>query len=294
VSILKTIKMKHIHCCIIILLIILTSCGKHKNEWYLIKKVDDRTFIISEPKSSQKNSSFLILGSKEAILFDSGTGENKSESIILITRSLTKLPITLLLSHFHFDHIGNISDFNRIGMPEIQLLDNRISVDSLIYLTNSETLTKSTVTLKISKFFTVEKDIDLGNRKIKILPTPGHSKESISIIDSENGLIFTGDLIYNGLLLLDDCNAYVKSINEILENSDSKYRVFGSHGKPEVNYRQLVQIKKAIEIYFADSSSIKPIGQINFFGSTKDIYKIGDVSFIDGYIDAYNYDYNKK
>jgi hydroxyacylglutathione hydrolase len=287
-------KMKHIYVYIIILLIFLTSCGKQKKEWYLIKKIDDRTFIISEPMSSQSNSCFLILGSKEAILFDSGTRENTSKSITQITRSLTKLPITLLLSHFHFDHIGNISDFNRIGMPEIQLIKNGISVDSLIDLTKAETLTKSTLTLKISKLFPVGKDIDLGNRKIKILHTPGHSKESISIIDNENRLIFTGDLIYNGLLLLDDCNAYVKSIDEILEISDSKYRVFGSHGKPEVNYEQLVQIKKAIEIYLTDISSIKPIGQINLFGSAKDIYKIGDVSFIDGYTNVFNYDYYDK
>ena len=142
--------MKHVHFCIIIPLIILTSCSTQKNKWYLINKIDDRTFIISEPKSSQSNSSFLILGSKEAILFDSGTGENKSESIIQITRSLTKLPTTVLLSHFHFDHIGNISDFKSIGIPEIQYLKNLISADSLIYLTKSETLTKSNVTLKIS------------------------------------------------------------------------------------------------------------------------------------------------
>jgi glyoxylase-like metal-dependent hydrolase (beta-lactamase superfamily II) len=234
------------------------------------------------------------MGSKEAILFDSGTGENKKESITEVTRSLTKLPISLLLSHFHFDHIGNISDFNIIGIPEIQLLKNRISVDSLIDLTHDETLTKSTVTLKISKLFTIEKDIDLGNRKIKILPTPGHTRESISIIDNENRFIFTGDLIYNGLLLLNDCKAYVKSIDEILENSDSTYRVFGSHGKPEVNYQQLVQIKKAIEIYLSDSSSIKPLGQINFFGSTKNIYKIEDISFIEGYTDVFNCNYYDK
>jgi hydroxyacylglutathione hydrolase len=281
-------KMKLLHFCIIILFIILTGCGKQKNGWYIIKKIDDRTYIISESRSSQNNSSFLIMGSREAILYDSGTVENKSESITQVICSLTKLPITLLSSHFHFDHIGNISDFKIIGIPEIQSLKNRISADSLIDLTQDETLTKSTVTLKISRLFNVEKDIDLGNRKIRILPTPGHTKESISIIDNGNGYIFTGDLVYNGLLLLNDCKDYIKSINEVLENSNSKYRVFGSHGKPEVNYKQLVKIKKAIEIYLKDSSSIKPFGQINFFGSAKDIYKIGDVSFIDGYTDVFN------
>ncbi len=282
--------MKHIHICVMILLLFITSACKQKRGWYSIEKIDDRTYIISEPGSSQGNAVFLIMGSKEAILFDAGTGENKHESIAQLIRSLTTLPITVLLSHFHFDHIGSIGDFNRIAMPDILSLKDRISVDSLIDLKQDETLTKSTVTLKISGLFPVEKDIDLGNRKIKILPTPGHTKESISIIDNENGYIFTGDLIYNGLLLLDDGRAYVNSINVILENSDAKYRVFGSHGKPEVNYGQLVQIRNAIEMYLTDSSSIKPLRQMDFFGSTKAMYKIGDVSFIDGYSDVFKGD----
>ena len=128
------------------------------------------------------------------------------------------------------------------------------------------------------------------NRKIKILHTPGHSKESISIIDHENEYVFTGDLIYNGLLLIDDCNAYINSINEIIENSTSKYRVFGAHGKPETGYERLLKIKDAIEYYRSDSCSVKPFRQIRFFGTTKNVYNIADVSFIDGYSDAFNND----
>jgi hydroxyacylglutathione hydrolase len=287
-SVNKSMNKWYIRYCILIFLIISTGCGKQKNEWYVIEKIDDRTYIISEPGSSQGNSSFLIMGSDEAILFDSGTGENQSESIIQVVRSLTELPLTLLLSHFHFDHIGNISDFNSIGIPGIQLLKNRMSIDSLLYLTNHETFNKGTVSLKISRLFTIEEDIDLGDRKIKILHTPGHADESISIIDNENGFVFTGDLIYNGLLLFDDCNAYLNSINEILDKSEPDHRVFGSHGKPEVNYEKLIELKKAIEYYLTDSCSVKPVCQINFFGSTKDIYKIGDISFIDGYTDVFN------
>jgi glyoxylase-like metal-dependent hydrolase (beta-lactamase superfamily II) len=282
--------MKQIFYCTIILLIFSTGCGRKSNDWFLVEKLDNRTYIISEPNSSQGNSCFLIMGDKEAILFDSGTGENKLKSITQVTDSLTKLPLTLLMSHFHFDHIGNVNDFNRIGIPEIQLLKKRLSVDSLLDLNRDEVLTKDKVTLKISKLFAVGKEIDLGNRKIKILYTPGHSKESISIIDNENGYIFTGDLVYNGLLLLNDCNAYIHSINDILKNSDSRYRVFGSHGKPEVNYERLTQIKKAMDCYLADSCSYEPVRQIIFFGSTKDVYKIENISFIHGSTDAFNND----
>jgi len=227
------------------------------------------------------------MGSKEAILLDTGTGENKNKNLSRAIRALTDLPLIVLLTHFHFDHIGNVNEFNCIGIPEIPMIEDKLSVDSLLNLTNKETLGKSTAKLKISKFLPVGKDIDLGNRRIKILYTPGHSKESISIIDNENGYIFTGDLIYNGLLLINDCNAYVNSINEIIKDSNSKYKVFGAHGKPKISYERLFKIKEAIELYRTDSSTIKPYRQINFFGTTKNIYKIEDISFIVGYTDVF-------
>jgi len=279
--------MKQIIHFIIILLICLTGCDTSSNDWFVVERLDSRTYVISEPNSSQGNSCFLIIGEKEAILFDSGTGESKMRSITQVTDSLTKLPVTLLLSHFHFDHIGNINEFNRIGIPEIELLKNRLSADKLLNLDRSEVLSKDKVTLKISRMYAVGKEIDLGNRRIKIVHTPGHSKESISIIDNENEYVFTGDLVYNGLLLLNDCDAYIHSIDKIINNSNSNYRIFGSHGKPEVNYERLAQIKKAIESHHAGNCINESVHQINLFGFTKDVYKIGNISFIDGYTDVF-------
>jgi glyoxylase-like metal-dependent hydrolase (beta-lactamase superfamily II) len=271
----------------IVFLIITTGCSKKKNDWFVIEKIDNRTYIISEPNSSQGNSSYLIIGDNEAILFDSGTGENKGQSISNIVDSLTKVPITLLLSHFHFDHIGNTDEFNNIGIPEIPLLNNRLSDDGFINLSKDMVLTNDTVMLKISKQLPLGKEIDLGNRRIRILHTPGHSNESISIIDSESKYIFTGDLIYNGLLLFDDCHASLQSINHLLTNSDANYRLFGAHGKPEVSYARMPQIQKAIKRYLREDYSADSVHSIDFFGTSKKVYQIENVSFIDGYSDVF-------
>jgi glyoxylase-like metal-dependent hydrolase (beta-lactamase superfamily II) len=220
-------KMKQIHYFALILFFISTSCDTKKKEWFVVEKLDSRTFIIKEPKSSQGNSSFLIIGDNEAILFDSGTGENKGTSITHVIDSLTNSRLTLLLSHFHFDHIGNVDEFPIIGIPELSFLRNRLTKDSILHLTHDEVLSESTKSLKISKLFPVENEINLGNRKVTILHTPGHANGSISIIDKENKYIFTGDLVYNGLLLIDDCSEYAESIRKIIENSNSNYRVFG-------------------------------------------------------------------
>jgi glyoxylase-like metal-dependent hydrolase (beta-lactamase superfamily II) len=159
----------------------------------------------------------------------------------------------------------------------------------LIKLTENDILAKNTITLKISRLFPVEKEIDLGNRKIKILYTPGHSKESISIIDQDNGYIFTGDLLYNGLLLIDDCQDFIGSINNILKNTGTDYRVFGSHGKPEFKYEQLAQAKKAVECYLDKACPFKPEQTINIFGRNRDVFKIDNVSFIVGYTEGFKF-----
>ena len=42
--------------------------------------------------------------------------------------------------------------------------------------------------------------IPLGDRELYVVHTPGHSKESISLLDTENQLLLTGDYLYTGPL----------------------------------------------------------------------------------------------
>jgi len=279
--------MKPIYLLSLLLFILCTGCANKKKDWFVVEKLDSRTFVISEPNSSQGNSSFLIIGDNEAILFDSGSGENTQENVIHVAESLTHSRLTLLLSHFHFDHIGNVDKFRRIGIPDLSFLKNRLTIDSIIHLSHKDILSKNTKSIKVARLFPIGKEIDLGNRRITILHTPGHANESISIVDNENGYVFTGDLIYNGLLLIENCREYEESINAILKNSDSNYRVFGSHGKPEVDYKQLQQIKDAVKWYQTNNCAPKSTQQIKLFGTIKDVHKVGDISFIVGYTDSF-------
>ena len=98
--------------------LIFSSCDKEtsnnhyevvtiESDWYEVSYIEQKTYIFNEPKSSQGNVSYLILGDNRAIMFDTGSGENTNENGFRISHHLeqiTELPVSLLLSHFHFDH----------------------------------------------------------------------------------------------------------------------------------------------------------------------------------------------
>lgn len=263
------------------------SCENIGSDWYQIEEIDSNTFIISEPYSSQGNSCFLIIGDDKAFLIDAGSGENKKESIYKTASKLTNKPITLILSHFHFDHIGFIDDFDRIAIADEQIPDKKQFTENSLILSKRETLYQDSILIKIAYQIETRKDLDLGNRKIQIINTPGHSTNSITVIDNDNKYLFAGDLIYNGLLLIDNLDSYLNSIDLILSITSDNYKIYGAHGKPDVKYNKLVEIKQAITDFRSDSISYKPLRQIDFFGSIKEIYRIGNVSFINGYTDVF-------
>ncbi len=73
---------------------------------------------MSEPKYWQQNVSYLLIGQDKALLFDSGPGVYSIRDVV---KTLTTLPVLVIPSHLHFDHVGRIDEF-----PEIGLLDTPV------------------------------------------------------------------------------------------------------------------------------------------------------------------------
>jgi len=114
---------------------------KVTSDWFKVNYLRDRIYSIEEPKSSQGNVSYLILGDNRAIMFDTGCGENVvngNYKIKYIMNKITTLPVTLIQSHFHFDHNQNIHEFDHIGFPDLPDLRNRVSGDGLFHFTQED------------------------------------------------------------------------------------------------------------------------------------------------------------
>ncbi len=71
--------------------------------WFEVYKVAPGTFAIYEPHQSEEVISYLIVGQKQAMLFDTGMGIGNIKRIV---SRLTSLPVVVLNSHTHDDHVG--------------------------------------------------------------------------------------------------------------------------------------------------------------------------------------------
>ena len=76
--------------------------------WFVTVPVRRGVWLISEPGHVH---SYLIEGNASALLLDTGLG---IVPIAPVARSLTDRPISVVLTHNHYDHIGGAKDFDHI------------------------------------------------------------------------------------------------------------------------------------------------------------------------------------
>jgi len=247
---------------LLVSLSLLGSCHKERSdqqeyepvkvvsEWFDVKYLGGRVYSIAEPESSQGNVSYLIVGDKRALMFDTGCGENEVKGnykIKYILDKITTLPVTLLQSHFHFDHNQNIHEFEWIAFPALSELRERVSPEGQFQF-SQEDLFEGVYPSKITvdEWFPLETDIDLGGQIIQLVHVPGHSDESVAIMIPSAGMMLLGDFLYNGTLFLfhnDDLQVYQQTVDHLRSLISDDYRLFGAHGKPGIEFEQLLTLE---------------------------------------------------
>src|SRR5215813_8627007 len=171
--------------------------------WFEVYKVAPGTFAIYEPRQFEETISYLIVGTKQALLFDTGMGIGNIKAVVA---RLTSRPLVVLNSHTHNDHVGGNWQFQYIfGMDtpftyanakgsredaQAELVSGNLCGDLPKGFDRTKYATKP---WKISLFVHDGFKVNLGKRTVEIIATPGHTPDAIARIDRENGLLFTGD-----------------------------------------------------------------------------------------------------
>ena len=81
------------------------------NICFSVEKIDSDTFAISEYKHWEETHCYLLCGTEKAVFIDTGLGVGNIREIV---DSLTSLPVTVMTTHVHWDHIGGHRYFEKI------------------------------------------------------------------------------------------------------------------------------------------------------------------------------------
>src|ERR1700751_1963901 len=234
---------------------------KVSDPWFEVYKPAPGVFAIYEPHQAEEVISYLIVGEKRALLFDTGMGIS---DIKKVTSELTKLPIIVLNSHTHDDHVGGNWEFDDVyGMDTDFTRKNAMGSreDAQAEITRDQicgTLpagfdpkTYATRPWKITAVILDGDRLDLGGRKLEVLGTPGHTPDAIVLIDRANGLLFTGDTYYPAPIWLfrpeTSLAAYAASIRRLADLAPQVKLVLGAHNIPVASPTVLGQLVLAFD-----------------------------------------------
>ena len=171
------------------------------DDYFTVESLDARTWAIGEPRYLQRTVSYLIAGADRAVLLDGGPGLRDIRPVV---EDLTALPVTAIPSHLHYDHVGNTARFDRIALPDLPWLRRRAE-DGVLRPTDAEHLgfleDLPVPELAVTEWWAPDAEIDLGGRVLRVVSTPGHTPESISLYDAASRQLFSGDAIYPGPLI---------------------------------------------------------------------------------------------
>lgn len=221
-----------------------------KQEWYEVYRLLEDTYAIYEPFQFEEAISYLVIGAEKALIVDTGTGIGDLKKLL---NELTPLPISVVNTHIHWDQIGNNSQFNRIQIYNClesitklytgydnDYLRGRLLGDS-IWKPLPESVDPDTWRIPPVKPTDLLEDgmiLDLGNRPIEVIHTPGHSPDSICLLDKKNRILFCGDIYYSGPLYAfeKDVNIkdYMSSLEKLIKRIDEYEYMCPSHNEPWV------------------------------------------------------------
>lgn len=158
---------------------------------------------------------FLLAGTKEALLIDSGFHVPNMKKI---SESLTSLPVKLLNTHADRDHVGGNNTFGTFYMSMAEASnyyhgENRQG--AIIPIEHGDKL-------------------DLGERELEIIGLPGHTPGSIAVLDVKNRVLISGDPIQDGNIYMfgvqRELHAYVLSLKRLETYKDRFDTIYPAHG----------------------------------------------------------------
>ncbi|CAG8542336.1 1038_t:CDS:2 [Paraglomus occultum] len=226
----------------------------------------------------QGTNTYLIGTGKSRILLDTGEGKPSYLTLLASTLSLHQLTISdIVLSHFHLDHVGGVSDIisyygsNNLPLPRIHKYPHAEDKFKCQPLEDGQVIKTEGATLRV-------------------VTTPGHTEDHIAFFLEEERTIFSGDCVLGqGTTVFTDLKAYMDSLLKMKSLQPTK--IYPGHGpvvqdaisKLDEYYRHRVERENQIikvMTHFGGTMTAREIVEVIYKDYPKNVWKAAERGII--------------
>ena len=188
-------------------------------DWWRIERKGDDVTLISEPFMQEfyRCNCWHVRGRDRDMLVDSGMGVVSLRDWVPL---VTERSLTAVASHTHFDHIGCHHEFadRCVHRAEAGILADP-AYDAILanYVTDDifdrlpplpyQSADYGVKAAPATRLLEDGDVVDLGDRHFEVIHTPGHSPGGIALWEAATGILFSGDIVYDGPLIEDTYHA---------------------------------------------------------------------------------------
>ena len=241
-----------------------------QDPWFEVTQLSPGLFRITEPGCDRwvRANCFLILGRDRDTLVDSGMGVAALRPIL---DRLSSRPRLVFTTHAHVDHVGSHPEFadceilvhpveadelarpGRQGLrfpkrsPEEIAELRRSGIEPSDFMLEAvpfagyDLTTYRRAPVKPTRLVTEGDIVETGDREFEVLHLPGHSPGSIALWERSSGSLFSGDAIYDGVIVDNlpgsDVKVYCATMKRLAELPVTQ--VFGGHNAPMTRTQML-------------------------------------------------------
>lgn len=187
----------------------------------------------------QENCYVVSDDSREAVIIDCGAMYEEERRALLDYIANHQLkPVHLLSTHGHFDHnFGNDTLWKAYGLkPEVAeadlpLMDMKKQVNELLGVGYEHEVPP------VGSLLPINGTIGFGHHQLKVLPTPGHTRGSVTFYCEDEHVAFSGDTLFRMSIGRTDFEGgswqqISHSLKQVLALLPDDTKVYSGHGEP--------------------------------------------------------------
>lgn len=220
------------------------------SQWFQMMTLPDgvRLFLETHVDPWLRANIWHVSGRDRDLIVDTGMGLGSLRAAL---GALRERPVLAVASHAHFDHMGGHYEFSErachrldgaiMSAPDVRntvanLFINESCISALPHA-GYDLAHYAVRPAPPTRLLESGEVIDLGDRAFEVLHLPGHAPGAIALLERATGILFSGDVVYDGELIdsypTSSSVAYRESMSRLMELPVSTVHAghYGSFGR---------------------------------------------------------------